>query len=461
MTARWLGVNRRRSPSPWSSPRHWKLWTVPRPFLAYVFVVVGGAVAAIVLTAGVRPVERVDLGWFAVLAGLSVVHLEANRGIERMRELATEGRTYVVLMSIWTFGGLLVLPPPLVAALIVVTYTHSWLRTGQHVLPHRWTFSAATIVLASAAGGAVLAMHPAGYPVLPTGWSGIGIVVAAAVARWLVNSVLIVVALPLMTPNMAWRQAFKDVFGTPGDDLIEFASLSLGAGVALVLVTDPAWLVLFALPVLVLHRGLQLRQFEDAARHDRESGLLQTPVWRELAVKQLERARRLGLSVGYLLIRLDAYPAVVDRHGMLAGARVLRAVADTVRSQTREDDLLGRLPVADLVVLIPGVATIDELRRIADRVRDAAREVVVPLDGSAVVTTTVSIGGALFPEHATSLGDLLLRADNALFLAKTYGRDQVRLAGPRHVSQRLSAGVRAQVESTPGGSSEVSDPSSQ
>jgi diguanylate cyclase (GGDEF)-like protein len=271
-----------------------------------------------------------------------------------------------------------------------------------------------------------------------------------------------VVALPLMMPSMGWRQALRDVFGTPSDDVIEFASLSLGAGVAMVLVTDAPWLLLFALPVLALHRGLQLRQFEHAARRDRDTNLLQAPVWRELAAKQLERARRLGLSVGYLLIRLDAFPAITDRHGPLAGVRVLRAVAETVRSLTRDDDLAGRLPGADLVVLIPGVGSVEELRRIADRVRDAVRELDVRLDGSAVVTTTVSVGGALFPEHATTLNDLLLRADNALFLAKTYGRDQVRLAGPRHVSRQRapgSPGVDIPVDQRPAG--DRNDPSDQ
>lgn len=422
--------------------RRWALWSAPRSFVAFVLLVDAAALAVIGLTASVAPVTERDLVWFATLALLSVLHLEANRRIERLRELAAEGTQYVDLKSIWTFAGLLLLPPPLVAALIVVTYTHSWLRIGQRILPHRWYFSASTIVLASAAGGAILAAaFPSSYPGLPHGWVGVLVVAAAAAARWLVNSALVVVALPLMSTGTTWRQAVKGVFGTPGDDLIEFASLSLGAGVALLLVTDAPWLLVLVIPVLAIHRGLMLRQFQYAAQRDATTGLFNGAFWHELAGKHLERAQRLEHGAGLLLVHIDQFESMAGRHGSDVADRVLRSVADAMRGQVREDDLLARLAGEEFVVLVSEVGSRAELARVATRICDAIRALDVEVDGRPPVSgLTASVGGATFPDNGSTLDELMLAVDNAMFAAKTYVRDQVRLVGPGKQAVRTAGG---------------------
>lgn len=424
------------------APRHWALWSAPRAFVVFAVVVDVAAIAAILFTAVAVPIEDQDLVWFAALVLLSVLHLEANRRVERLRELAAEGTQYVDLKSIWTFAGLLLLPPPLVAGLIVITYAHSWWRIGQRILPHRWTFSAATIVLASAAGGAVLAAaFPLAYPELPQGLIGIAVVAGAAVARWFVNSALVVVALPLMSAATTWRQALKHVFGTPGDDLIEFASLSLGAAVAVLLVTDAPWLLVLAIPLMVIHRGLMLRQFEYAAQRDQTTGLFNGSFWHELASKHLERAHRLQHGAGLLLIHVDEFDAIAHRHGVPAGDRVLRAVAAAMRGQLHDDDLVARLSGEEFVVLSPETSNTEELGRLAHRIREAIREAEVAIDGSAPTTgLTVSVGGAIYPDHGASLDELMLTVDNAMFAAKTYVRDQVRLVASKRSDGKGSMG---------------------
>jgi diguanylate cyclase (GGDEF)-like protein len=262
------------------------------------------------------------------------------------------------------------------------------------------------------------------------------VVAAAAGARWFVNSALVAVALPLMTPSMTWRQALREVFGTPADDLIEFASLSLGAGVALLLVTDAPWLLVLAVPVLAIHRGLMLRQFEFAAQRDATTGLFNGAFWHELAGKHLERAHRLGHPAGLLLLHVDEFGAIVDKHGPGAGDRVLRLIADAMRDQVREDDLVARLAGEEFVIFFPDVATNAELAEFVARIRDAIRRVELDIDGHAPVTgLTVSVGGVIYPDNGATLDALMLAVDNAMFAAKTYVRDQVRLVG-QHESRR-------------------------
>lgn len=412
-------------------PRQWALWSIRPQFRAFILAVDAAAIAAIALTATIVPIGRADFVWFAILAAASMAHQEANRRIERLRELAAEGTQYVDLKSIWTFAGLLLLPPPLVAALIVITYVHSWWGLGQRILPHRWTFSAAMIVLASTAGGAVLAIaFPGSYPGLPHGWIGIAVVAAAAVARWLVNSLLVLVALMLIDPDRTLAGALRDVFGEPLDDAIEFASLSIGAGVALVLVVDAPWLLVGVIPLWLLHRGLMMRQFEHAARHDTTTGLYNGAFWREVAVKELERANRLGERAGLLLVHVDEFDAITSGHGAVAGDRVLKQVAGALTGQVREGDHVARLAGEEFVVLVSDVATRGELAKLAEDIRSAVRGLAVEVDGPAPLTgLTVSVGGALYPDSGRTLDELMLTVDNAMFAAKTYVRDQIRLVG--------------------------------
>ena len=137
--------------SRWVPPRHWKLWSLPRPALSYVLgvdavavIITALAVASTVSGArtGVRPSEWAA---FAVLAAASVLHLESARGIERRREMAANTSPYTNLKSLWVFAGLLLLPLSLVVALIVVSYGYSWMRVYGRTIAHRKVFSAGTL----------------------------------------------------------------------------------------------------------------------------------------------------------------------------------------------------------------------------------------------------------------------------------------------------------------------------
>jgi diguanylate cyclase (GGDEF)-like protein len=411
-------------------PRHWSLWTISRPFAAYVLAVDAAAVAVVGSTVAIVPITGRHLAWFIALAVLSALHVEATRRIERMRELATDGQSYTNLTAIWTFAGLLLLPPPLVAALIVIVYVNLLLRIRSRGVVHAWVWTAASTILASAAAGAILATAASTYPGWPGGWVGIGIVAVAAVVRWLVNSLNLLVYWAL-TPSVGWRQASKLVFGNPSDDLIEFTTLSLGAAVAVLFVADAPALLVLILPLVVVHRGLQLSQFRTAAQRDPETGVLRLEWWLELGNKLLERAERFGGTAGYLVVRLDEPNA---RLADVPERRIVRLVAEAVGSQVRENGLVGRLPGgSDFAVLVADVSY-EDLGRLASRIQDAVRAINVAVetpDGTTTVSgLTVSIGGAGYPNPANELNQLMLCGDNALFAARSYIRDEVRIVAP-------------------------------
>jgi diguanylate cyclase (GGDEF)-like protein len=409
-------------------PRRWKLWGERRAVIAYVLAV---EIAAVVLAVGMIttvPVYPGDLFRFGLLAAGAVVHGEAVRQIESLREQATSNGLRTNLTSLWIFAAALSVPLPLVFALTAVVYLHSC-RRGSSARRYRTLFSGATMVLAPAAAVAVLQLVQLdGYPIIPHGPSGLAVLIGAAAVYWLVNYVLVVGAVLLADPLQSPRQ----ILTNPSDQVVVAASLGLAVSLAVLLAWDPWLIVVLMITVFVLHRALLLPHFQQAARTDSKTGLLTMGFWREAAGRELERARRLADPLGVLMLDLDHFKSFNDRMGHLVGDQLLRAVADELSSATRPYDLVGRFGGEEFVILLPGVGTA-QVEHIADRIRERISRLRVLVDGShdrpvTVGGISVSIGAAVRPDDGDEIDDLLQAADNALMAAKAAGRDRVHLA---------------------------------
>ncbi|MFT7839779.1 GGDEF domain-containing protein [Saccharothrix sp. BKS2] len=404
--------------------------------LAYVVAVQVIAYAVLLATAVTTPVSTRSWTWLGVLVVASVIHLEAAQGIERVRELAAEGTPYTHLQSVWFFAGVLLLPVPLQAVLIGASFAHEWLRVfRRRAVPHRKVFSACTVLLATA--GATLALaafYPGvdpGQPLVTAldGPRGVVALVLAGLIYRLVNYALVVGAIIATNPDEPAHRAL----GPASDQLLIAAAVGLGYAVTVVMVHQPWTAPLLLVTVLALHLGLLLPQFRAAARTDGKTGLVSAQWWHDQAAAELERARRLGGPVGVLMLDLDRFKRINDRFGHLAGDEVLRAVAEAVRREVRGTDLVGRWGGEEFAVLLPGVDATGATRT-AERIRAAVSVLHVTArdhTGQDVVITglSLSVGAGAFPTTATTVTDLLLAVDAALYEAKDHGRDQVRVAG--------------------------------
>ena len=401
--------------------------------VAYVLVVELLALGLVTSSWWIAPLRAADLGHLAILVLVSVVNVECGRGIERVREIAAEGVPYVTLQAVWIFAGLLLLPAPLLAVLIVVTYTHMWFRVSRRMVVHRWVFSAATVVLACAIGAAVLAAS-IGYPGLPLeGPVGLLAVVAAALVYWLVNYSLVVGAILLAAPDMPARVALGD----PGEQLIMVATIGLGVAMAALLVFLPWLVIVLTATVLALHRGLLMPQLQAAARADAKTGLANSVYWFEIAHKELARAQRLDCPLGVLIVDLDHFKQVNDGHGHLVGDEVVVAVSGVLRCEVRTYDLVGRFGGDEFAVLLPAIEGQSELLGVAERIRERVAELEVPVPpgldraGQQVIRgLSASVGVATYPAHGRSLERLVLAADTACYAAKNAGRNRVHVATP-------------------------------
>lgn len=136
------------------------------------------------------------------------------------------------------------------------------------------------------------------------------------------------------------------------------------------------------------------------------------------------RAKRYSGRFAILMLDLDAFRAINDRYGRLAGDRYLRAVGATIRSRMRGADVACRYGDDEFCILLPET-DLPGARRIAERLRQVLARLVVDVEGASL-RTTVSIGIAAYPEHDTGeIKGVILRADSALYQAKRAGRDCV------------------------------------
>lgn len=405
----------------------WALWAFPSTVVGLILVVVAAGFGSAAATAFLVPVHRLDLMRFGVLAACALVHLEATRRIERMRRTAgPEGKApHLDLRTVWNFSALLLLPPALATAMVLLTSTHIWLRVrpgGQRRKPHRVIYSTATVLIANQAATAVLVLAPGAFPGIPTGVVGLCLLVAAAVIRWLINYALIVAVIMLTNPQSRGIQSL----GPLSTQALEAGAVALALAVAQFLVQEPVMLPVLVIGLIVFHRCVLLDEFQDAARSDHKTGLLNSIAWTQLAGNELARAERNGSTLGILMIDVDHFAQVNSTKGHLGGDLVLRAVSKALRAEVRDYDHVGRYGGDEFVIALPGI-TETALQAVADRLRHRIHHLIVelPPDRSTITGITVSIGGALYPDTGRSLDELIRCADVACYRAKDNGRDQV------------------------------------
>lgn len=163
------------------------------------------------------------------------------------------------------------------------------------------------------------------------------------------------------------------------------------------------------------------------AIHDGLTGLYNRREFQSRLYQEIERSRRYAHSFALLLLDIDFFKRVNDTHGHPAGDHVLREIARVLNESTRPIDTAARYGGEEFAVVLPEAQ--DEGAFItAERIRRTIAAITLTLDDGAPLKLTVSIGIGLFPQHGHSAASLLEMTDQALYKAKTTGRNRVVMA---------------------------------
>lgn len=139
-----------------------------------------------------------------------------------------------------------------------------------------------------------------------------------------------------------------------------------------------------------------------------------------------------GRCFAVLFIDLDFFKSVNDLHGHDYGDRVLKQAAICIQSVLRKGDLVARLSGDEFAAIVE-LQTPTEIDAVCERMTGAFRK-PVSVDYREYFLSA-SVGAAIYPRHADSASDLLLKADRAMYVAKTAGRACYRVYSAEETEQ--------------------------
>lgn len=233
-------------------------------------------------------------------------------------------------------------------------------------------------------------------------------------------------------------EAFTERVALPRADAARFAealTLELDAERRAVLVNTEPFDAGADETALFLARQLQTAfrntvRFADAereARRDSLTGLWNARAFQEATELLIERAAGNPTSFAVLFLDVDHFKGVNDRHGHVAGSRLLVEVGQLLERCVREGDLLARFGGDEFTILLPEIDT-DTACKVAERIRDTIARHRFRVPSGETLPVTVCIGVATYPHHATDAVGVLDMADRAMYLGKGSTRNSVHVA---------------------------------
>jgi diguanylate cyclase (GGDEF)-like protein len=180
---------------------------------------------------------------------------------------------------------------------------------------------------------------------------------------------------------------------------------------------------------LQIAAALQNAHLYELAMVDGLTGLFMRRYFDARIEEEIERSKRYGTAFSVVMMDVDDFKSLNDANGHLIGDRVLRGIANVVKSQMRGVDTAARYGGEEIAVILPRTELVNAYN-VGERIRAAVAELRITTDADppAALRVTASFGIAAYPESTASDGEDLVRcADRALYRAKQTGKNRVEL----------------------------------
>jgi diguanylate cyclase (GGDEF)-like protein len=175
---------------------------------------------------------------------------------------------------------------------------------------------------------------------------------------------------------------------------------------------------------LIVALDQAMRRLEDLAMTDSLTGVRNRRCFMQVAALEFERATRHGRPMAVVLIDVDHFKRINDRHGHQCGDQALIEIAQACQGTLRKTDLLARFGGEEFIVLLPETGQ-REAVRLAERMRNAVSTDLRLPDHQRPGAVTISLGAVALSRSTPTLDILIQAADQALYDAKHAGRNRV------------------------------------
>lgn len=175
--------------------------------------------------------------------------------------------------------------------------------------------------------------------------------------------------------------------------------------------------------VTCLKRGRLYRRVQELSITDSLTKTFTRRYGLERFEEEIRRSNELNLSLSFLMIDIDNFKSFNDKYGHLVGDVILKAVAEIIKSNCREIDLIGRFGGEEFMVILP-MTTKDGALFAAERIRKSVESTSIRAFDE-FINITVSIGVANFRNDANVAQELIDKADWALYRSKRTGKNKV------------------------------------
>lgn len=183
---------------------------------------------------------------------------------------------------------------------------------------------------------------------------------------------------------------------------------------------------LFAQQAAIAVRNAQLyEERKQQARMDLITEIYNRRGLFELGTREIDRAQRFKRPLSAIMVDIDHFKHVNDTYGHPVGDIILKELADRLKGNLRSIDILSRYGGEEFVILLPETA-VDSATEVAERLREVVEEKHFTPDGLSL-PITISLGIADTYGENTDIKLLIKRADDAMYISKRSGRNQVNI----------------------------------
>ncbi|QOG13197.1 putative bifunctional diguanylate cyclase/phosphodiesterase [Arcobacter sp. FWKO B] len=162
------------------------------------------------------------------------------------------------------------------------------------------------------------------------------------------------------------------------------------------------------------------------AAHDPLTDLFNQRVFHDMLTYEFKRAQRHQYAFGLMFIDCDNFKLVNDRYGHAFGDSFLQSLASLLQKEKRDEDILARYGGDEFTILLPE-CDLNGAVTSANRIIKAIENLEISTTDNTVVKITVSIGIAIYPDHASSQKELFMIADNMMYKAKEFGKNTIKI----------------------------------